>query len=279
MAENSCRKRADDNSLGSLIMKNLRPFARKCRRLLRETQGKILRRLGLLEGDWAAGLPAELQFWEKALKDGGRNWEASEYRERTDPNLELQEELKQIIPAAPGAVVRILDVGAGPLTRLGKHWPGRNLQIVAVDPLAEQYAAMLARISLRPLVPVTFAHAEKLLDHFSPNSFDLAYASNSLDHSYDPLAAISQMLAVVKPGCYAYLWHFANEGTHESYRGLHQWNFDAVKNDFVISDGKSKHSLASQFKSTAALTCETTQAFGARVVIAKLKKLEAKAGG
>ena len=254
-------------------MKSLRPFARKCRRLLRETRARMLRRLGLLGGDWTTGLPAELQFWEKALKDGGRSWNESEYRKRTDPKLELQEELKQLIPSAPGALVRILDVGAGPLTTLGKHWPGRNLEIVAVDPLAEQYAAMLARIPVRPLVPVVFAHAEKLLDHFPANSFDLAHASNSLDHSYDPLAAISQMLAVVKPCCYVYLWHFSNEGTHESFSGLHQWNFDSVKNDFVISDGKARHSVTAQFKLTAKVTCETMEAFGKPVVIAKLKKI------
>ena len=254
-------------------MYSLKPFARKCRSLLRETRVRILRRLGLLGGDWATGLPAELQFWEKALADGGRNWNETEYRKRTDPKLELQEELKELVPAAPGAVVRILDVGAGPLTPLGKHWSGRILEIVAVDPLAEQYMAMLARLSLKPPIPVRVAEAEKLLDHFPPNSFDLAYSSNSLDHSYDPLAAIRQMLAVVKPGHYVYLWHFANEGTLESFGGLHQWNFDSVKGDFVISDGKTTHSVTSQFKSTAQVTCETIQAFGKRVVIVKLKKL------
>src|SRR5262249_23151674 len=143
-----------------------------------------------------------------------------------DAELELQPELKELIPAPPGTIVRILDVGSGPFTHVGKRWPDRKVEIVPVDPLAEHYNQILDRLSIRPLVPAIFAEAEKLVERFAPDSFDLAYARNSLDHSYNPLAAIRSMLAVVKPQRYVYLWHVANEGVRERYTGLHQWNLD-----------------------------------------------------
>ena len=227
----------------------------------------------MLKADWKANLPEELQFWERALTNEGQHWDRNEYRERTDPNFELQDELKALIPAPPGSMVRILDVGAGPLTRVGKHWPGRDLQIIAVDPLAEEYNALLARIALRPLIPVTFAHGEKLAEHFPANSFDLAYASNALDHSYDPLVVINQMLTVVKPLCHVYLWHFANVGRVESYAGLHQWNFDIRGSEFVVDNGRRTQSVVNALRGRAEVTCEFQEAFGGKVVVAKLKKL------
>ncbi len=254
-------------------MTNVKAILKGVRRVARESKGQLLRKAGLLNGDWKINLPEELQFWEKALGNEGRNWDQNEYRERTDPNFELQEELKVLIPAPAAAVVRILDVGAGPLTRLGKHWQGRDLQIVAVDPLAEEYGALIVGLGLRPLVPVTFAHGVKLTERFPSNSLDLAYASNSLDHSYDPLIVIQQMLAVVKPLNFVYLWHFANVGRVESYAGLHQWNFDIRDAEFVMDDGRTTQSVVKALSGRAEVTCEFVEAFGAKVVVAKLKKL------
>jgi SAM-dependent methyltransferase len=229
--------------------------------------------VGLLKGDWREGLPSEIHFWESALRDPDRNWVRSEYDERMNPNLELQSELRELIPASPGATVRILDVGSGPLTRVGKRWEARDLQIVAVDPLGDEYSGMCKRLALRPLVPVTAVHGERLLESFSPDSFDLAYASNSLDHSYDPLVVIDQMLALVKPERYVYLWHFMNGGVAEAYTGLHQWNFDVRKGDFVIHDGRTARSVSAAFGGKAQVTTQCIRAFDSDVVVAKLKKL------
>ena len=93
---------------------------RSIRNKFRRSSTRLLRRLKVIGEDWDEALPEELQFWERALADPEKNWLASEYRERLDPDLELQSDLKALIAAAEGAVVRILDVGAGPLTRIGK---------------------------------------------------------------------------------------------------------------------------------------------------------------
>ena len=68
----------------------------------------------------------------------------------------------------------------------------------------------------------------------APNSFDVAYALNTLDHSYEPIRAIQQMVAVVRPGGIVLLQHQPNEAEHASYTGLHQWNFDCADGDCLV---------------------------------------------
>ena len=253
-------------------MQMVKGIGRSVKRKLRQSRTRILRSLGMLKADWVSGLPTEASFWEKALKDPARCWTLNEYHERTDPDFELQSELKTLI-GVPQGVVRILDVGAGPLTRVGKKWTGQTVEITAIDPLADVYQELLRRVGIRPPVETKYGHGEKLLEQFHENQFDLAYASNALDHSYDPLLAINQMFAVIKPAHFVYLWHFANEGLISSYSGLHQWNFDVQGNDFVISDGRKQLSLATEFRNRGKLESQQTHAFGTKVVIAKLRKL------
>lgn len=55
-----------------------------------------------------------------------------------------------------------------------------------------------------------------------------------MDHAYDPLAAIRQMLKVVKPQHALVLLHNINVGEKEGYDGLHQWNFCWQDGEFII---------------------------------------------
>ena len=237
----------------------------------------VLRRLGILGGDWESSLPSECPFWEKALANEGRDWHPAAFRERTDPNLELQEELKTLLNAPEGAVVKILDIGAGPLTTLGKKWRGRELKIVPLDPLAEQYNALLARLSIRPPIPTLRGFGENLVEQFGEESFDLAYSSNALDHTQDPVTVIRQMLKVVKTGHYVYLTHFTNEGHREGYWGIHQWNFDIKRGDLVISDGRGRRYTANgEFGRLATVQCESGILYDRATVVAKLRKTSSR---
>jgi SAM-dependent methyltransferase len=256
------------------LIEALRRALRSSRQATRAFSNRLLRRLGLLGENWQEALPQELQFWERALSDPNKNWVASEYRERMDPELELQADLKALINAPVGAVVRILDVGAGPLTRLGKKWTGRVIQICPVDPLGKEYQGLWARLNVRPPVYTQVGYGERLLEQFDKDSFDLAYASNALDHSCDPLLAIEQMFSVIKPGCFVYLWHFAHVGLQEGYGGLHQWNFDIVEGKLILSDGRgTHHELGKLFRGRAELSCEFESFAGHTVVVGKLRKL------
>src|SRR5205823_466706 len=119
--------------------------------------------------------------------------------------------------APRGGMVSLADVGAGPLTWLGKSWPGRTVKIAAVDPLAEHYNRLLGEFGITPPIRTERAEAERLLTALPADHFDLVHARNTLVHSYDPLTAIGQMVAVVKPGGYVVLQHRANEGQGAGY--------------------------------------------------------------
>jgi SAM-dependent methyltransferase len=118
---------------------------------------------------------------------------------------------------------------------LGKRWTGRQVAITAVDPLADQYATLFERTGVTPLVKPIRGEAEQVSNLFPPRSFDLVYAQNCLDHGYDPLRSIQQMLELVKPTGGVLLEHAIDEREHMKYAGPHQWNFRAEHGRFVIS--------------------------------------------
>lgn len=199
----------------------------------------IFQRLSALAARWTArarwrrGLGDEVDFWSKWLGSRGLDWR-EDFRNRLDPALPLQPKLQDLIGAPEGATVRLLDVGAGPLTALGKVWPGRTIEISAVDPLADEYDRILDKHGIIPPVRTVKGEGERLTELFPRDHFDAAYAKNCLDHCYDPLAAIRRMLTVVKEGGIAQLEHATNEAEHENYTGLHQWNFCAEDGRFMI---------------------------------------------
>jgi len=76
--------------------------------------------------------------------------------------------------------------------------------------------------------------AERLDCLFEPQSFDVVWARNSLDHSYDPLMCIYQAYRVLKTGGTMIIVFHPNEADHGNYQGLHNWNFDVRNDAFVI---------------------------------------------
>ena len=93
--------------------------------------------------------------------------------------------------------------------------------------------------------------SERLLERFPENHFDLVHARNTLDHSYQPVEAIRQMLGVVKPTGFVVLSHFANEAEKQEYQGFHQWNFCVENEDFIIWDKQSRVSVKDRLRGLA----------------------------
>lgn len=182
---------------------------------------------------WRAGVYKEIVFWDEYLRDQGGQYH-KDYLKRIDPNLPLQPELVEIFALPRGSVLKILDVGSGPLTWVGKKSPDWIIEITAVDPLAEAYDQLLAAHNLVPPVRTRNVAAEELHRAFRPRTFNLVMARNCLDHALDPIGAIQQMLDLVKPGGAVFLAHAVNEAITNEYDGLHQWNFRLDGADFVI---------------------------------------------
>jgi len=183
------------------------------------------------------------------------------FRERVDPNEPLSEYHRRFIDFLPHHRIRILDVGAGPLTILGKKHPFKELDIVATDILAEQYAKILAKRNIRPIIKTIYADADNLTAVFPPASFDYVFACNSIDHCANPVRSILEMLAVVKPGCYVTLMHGHNEAEKACYAGLHQWNFDAEGSCFIIWNKSSRLNMTNQLAQLAEVECRVESGF------------------
>ncbi len=185
---------------------------------------------------WRARTDTEVDFWADWLvgAPGTEQW-ASDREERLSPDTEIRDSLVRAeLARNPAQEISILDVGAGPITWLGYRYPGKTLRIVPVDPLADEYDRLLRDAGLEPPVRTTRVSGEELLDHFGRGTFDIAYATNALDHSADPLRIISNMVAVVRPSGVVLLRHKRNEGESAHYGGLHQWNFDVCETGLLL---------------------------------------------
>lgn len=184
------------------------------------------------------GLVHEIRFWNHWLATRGRQYSPDEFHFRVDPASHLQDYIVALLPAHAASPARILDVGAGPLSWLGTQWPGHSVELIAVDPLAPVYDILLGWHGITPPVRTRFASAERLSKLFPHGYFDLVHARNSLDHGIDPLAALREMLAVLKPGRQMFLQHASHEASNQQYKGLHKWNFYLQDGDLMLGSRK-----------------------------------------
>jgi SAM-dependent methyltransferase len=220
----------------------------RVRRLLRGAPGEHT-------DAWRRELPSEVAFWKEYVETGGLDW-PDEYAERLDPASTLTEPLiAGRLGGLPGETASILDVGAGPMTTLGKTYPGKTLTITAVDPLAGDYDRLLAKAGVVPPVRTLACRGEELLERFPPESFDVAYARNSLDHSDDPARVIANMVRLVKPGGWVALRHYRTEAETERYHGLHQWNFDIRGQDLFLWSQWAEHNLTRMLRPEVDVEC------------------------
>src|SRR5215472_9236148 len=170
--------------------------------------------------EWKLGVAPESAFWDRWMQGRGGQWH-EDFTRRFDPETPLDPWIAAVARSMDQSHVKILDVGSGPVPAIGYKLDSAAVQITAVDPLASIYNQLLTRHGLIPPVAATFALAEELSSFFEPNSFDIVHSRNALDHSFDPLRGISEMLKVVRVGGLALLRHHRNEAEREEYKVFH----------------------------------------------------------
>ena len=181
----------------------------------------------------------EVEYWRGvlgALGDGRADDKMrSRYREQLDPDTPLADNVSAELGIPDGATrLSVLDVGCGPLSVLGKRAGNVRLDITGVDPLADQYRAMLGEIGISPPFELRQGFGEELDRYFPHNHFDFVFSRNALDHSQRPHQAIRAMLHVAKPGATVWVNVNRNEAINASYNGLHSWNFDVLYGTVVL---------------------------------------------
>jgi SAM-dependent methyltransferase len=148
--------------------------------------------------EWEEGLLSELNYWDNWFRNQGGKW-ANDYKNRLNPDTPLRDYIISNISSVAGRV-KILDVGSGPITNIGFSAVGKDIEITAVDPLADMYNELISKYNVMPPVKTQRGSGETLLETFEKESFDLVHTSNALDHSYDPLLAIKNMYELCKKG-------------------------------------------------------------------------------
>ena len=203
-----------------------------------------------------AGLRGELAWWRGFIDTGGGAW-PEDLRHRLDPDAPLLEPLlaDRLGRFAGGAPVRVLDVGAGPVSVLGKVHGGVRLDITAVDPLGDRYAQLLAEAGIDPPVHTHACAGEDVAKRFGSAAFDVAYSRNAVDHSADPVAVIRAMLETVAPGGFVALRHYRCEAESNSYVDLHNWNFDVEAGALRVWGPYGDYDVGAQLGGAATVTC------------------------
>ncbi len=203
-----------------------------------------------------AGLIEELKFWDHWFASKGGKW-PQDYQNRMDPFLPLQNDLTNYASRTGSQQVSILDVGAGPLTKLGKTHPSMKISIIPTDLLAPQYDSLLRKYNITPIVRTQAVDAEALSQHFGYNVFEIVHAQNCLDHMADPLKALQEMLWVTKPQGFILLKHNECEGAKEQYQGLHQWDFRSQEDEFIMSRyGQQPINVSAMLRSVGDVECK-----------------------
>jgi SAM-dependent methyltransferase len=202
---------------------------------------------------WLNGIDYEIDFWGNWMKERGGQW-ASDFTGRQDPERPVDPALFEGMDTS--GTLKVLDVGAGPATFFGYTLNGKPIELSACDPLAPQYAAMAEQYGVTWPVVTASGFAEDLSAFYPRDHFDMVVCRNALDHSFDPIRGIEEMLLVLKKGGRVNLIHYANEAEEGKYVGFHQWNFDVIDGRPIVWNKTHHIDLIERFGSYADVTCD-----------------------
>ena len=164
---------------------------------------------------WVAAFPPDLRRWTELLAAG-------------TPELEA------------------LELGSGPVSLLAWGVDHGLFRLTAVDPLANEYATLMeAHGWSYPVTPIR-QDGENLSKLFGADRFDLAYASNALDHTRAPRRCIEEIAKVVRAGGLVYCEGFVREGTNAGWSGLHQHDLVPENGHLVRYDQRARRAVLTE---------------------------------
>lgn len=183
---------------------------------------------------WLGGIGNEILFWKEYMQDKGGIYK-KDFLEVTRPNREFAFE-EEIPEDKLGKRLKFVDVGAGPFSDCGTVSTKVKLEVTAIDPLADVYNSLKKKYGLDNGIRIRMGFVECLDTQFAENEFDIVYMRNALDHCFDAVMGIYQLLYICRTGGKVILKHTENEAEREGYQGFHQWNLslDNPEKSFII---------------------------------------------
>ena len=135
--------------------------------------------------------------------------------------------------------VETLDIGCGPISVLRWGVLQGLLRVTGVDPLLDMYRMILERHGLDGLPAIACQrelniYAEALASALPPESFDIVFTRNAIDHVEDPVAVIGQAEACLRPGGILVLDFHTREGSRQGWEQLHQFDLYLDETDHLV---------------------------------------------
>lgn len=189
-----------------------------------------------LYSDYTKSLEGELEFWTNWFESKGSRW-PEDFINRTTGLIAPPDFLvalsEKIVKENEKNFLNICDLGSGPISVLNNlaSYLTVKSRLVTVDPLASAYERLITSGNLTNIVVPKVGLAETI---DFPEKFDLVYARNSLDHSFDAPRAIFNVLSQLEISGYLVMEHYENEALWSNYDGIHNWNFEERNGDFYI---------------------------------------------
>lgn len=219
---------------------------------------------------WLNGLLSEINFWRNYMATKGAQWSEG-WEKAISPDKEFP--LEDFIPeTALGKGYRCVDVGSGPFS-IGRVTDKVKLNFQAVDPLGHVYNTLKKHYKIDDGISIKTGHVELLHELYAENTLDMVHMMNSLDHCFDPLHGLQELLFVCKVGGKIILRHAENEAVNQNYSGLHQWNLSLknAENSFVIWRDNNRYDVCEILSSYADFELYPSNN---RVVITKTNRIE-----
>lgn len=170
----------------------------------------------------------EISYWRgkfEEYKKSGDKWFDVLLNDQSPLDVVIEREIKNSA-ANKNDRVKVLDVGCGPLSSLGKNGTNFRIDITGIDPMAESYKELLGSYGISPQFNMMRGVGEEIDQMFEPESFDFVHSRNALDHCFDVPKVLRNLIFAAKEDCKIYFRVFRNEAEGADYSGFHSWNFD-----------------------------------------------------
>jgi len=172
-----------------------------------------------------------------------------------DATSSLQERIVELLPQGP-EIVTILDMRPGPWTFKDCLYPDKRARVVAFDPLASGCDGLEAMPCLHAPLGARTLWGKERDARFASDEFDLVFARDWVDRSFDGVQAVLEMVRIVKSGCYVLLEHHSNEAGAGADPGLRPWNFSMNDaGDFLICSQAGAINMTQKYREVCSIEC------------------------
>lgn len=170
-----------------------------------------------------ARLEDEATYWRRRFLGPNRTEWLQQLIDPATRERVLPAVMAGALASMSSAIPSVLDLGSGPISCLQWAADHGKITLMAVDPLAGEYAKILDEHGIRIEPPIPCA-GEDLAELFRPCIFDLVFARNSLDHCESPRRCAESAAQVLRPGGLLVIESKIDEGTRADWRSPHAWN-------------------------------------------------------